>query len=198
MSTVIIINGKPRSGKDFFVQACTEYLSPYVDNLSTIGLTKKIAYLCGWDGEKTDEWRKKLSDLKAFLTQLNDAPWKSVIREMKQFQLDLEFDDFNPEKAIFFVHCREPKEIQRYVDELNAITVLVRRDKVDNNIGNASDDEVFNFDYDFEVNNNGTKEDILKEVYRFLCWLDKNEKTIYTFQPYKKKQLERKLNEQTD
>lgn len=53
---------------------------------------------------------------------------------------------------------REPEEIQRYVDYLDAITVLVDRNGHIPN--NHADQNVYDFDYDVIIHNDDTLEDL--------------------------------------
>ena len=62
---VIIINGKAEVGKDTLVTMCKDLLGANrILNISTVDFVKEVANFCGWDGTKTPENRKFLSDLK--------------------------------------------------------------------------------------------------------------------------------------
>ena len=78
MVNVVIVNGFPRSGKDTFVNFCKEKLGAFGVSVSTVDFVKYLAAQSGWDGSKTPENRKFLSDLKDLLTEWNDVPWKKV------------------------------------------------------------------------------------------------------------------------
>ena len=79
---VVIINGKSSVGKDCFVTMCKEILgAEYVCNVSTVDFVKEVAEFCGWDGTKTPENRKFLSDLKDLLTDWNDIPLKRFVKK---------------------------------------------------------------------------------------------------------------------
>ena len=68
-----------------------------------------------------------------------------------------------------FVDCREPAEIQKFKDKLNALTVLIRREQVENEeTSNHADAEVFNFDYDLTIWNNSDKIDLVNKVVDFM------------------------------
>jgi hypothetical protein len=162
---VFIVNGKGRSGKDTFVQEVEKYvLKNYLPfeiyKMSTIDCIKKIARSFGWNGEKEPKDRKMLSDLKDLLTEWNDYSFKDISCRIKQYgQI--------PNSAIF-VDCREPKEIDRLVKEFNAKSILVRRDNIDGlEYGNHADDDVFNYNYDIEINNSGTLEDLASLAEQF-------------------------------
>jgi dephospho-CoA kinase len=170
---IIIINGRPRAGKDTFVEFCQKHCN-WCLNISTVDFVKKIATCCGWDGAKTPENRKFLSDLKDLLTQWNDVPYKDVCNEIGLFKNRVIAYDFDPSTdAIAFVHCREPKEIARLCKELNAQSLLITRDEVEtNDQSNHADAEVYNYNYDYIISNEGTLQDLENAAVRFLIGLD--------------------------
>lgn len=153
---VVVINGYPRTGKTTFTDICCEIAFPYGKNLSTVDFIKEIATLAGWDGTKDEKNRKFLSDLKKLMTDWDEVPMKKLEEAMEEHMTELAFNDFDPNKAIFFVHCREPKEIQKLVDEFNAVTVIVRRDDIEENLSNDSDRNVELFPYDVIIKNNAS------------------------------------------
>ena len=72
--------------------------------------------------------------------------------------------NFGVDKSGFvFIHCREPKEIERLKTgfKFPTHTLLIRRagQKI---YGNHSDDDVENYEYDYTVVNNGTLEDLAR------------------------------------
>ena len=159
---IFIINGRGGCGKDTFVELCAKQVPKYMClNISTVDKVKEIARLCGWDGGKEDKDRKFLSDLKALLTKYNDMPHQSILYSVKMFEAGLKTFDLDPDEAIVFIHCREPEAIERLRQELNAVTVLIRRPFLENHAyGNVSDDGVENYRYNFTIFNDGTIEDL--------------------------------------
>lgn len=155
---LVIINGQGGVGKDTFVEYCRGIIGEqYSLNISTIGFVKEMAKRCGWTGEKTEENRKFLSDLKDILTQWDDVPYKKVIEAIKSWRAaqycDLSIDE---SEMVVFVHCREPQEIAKFVRETNAITVLIRRPAVERtDWTNHADAEVFDYNYDHIITNDG-------------------------------------------
>lgn len=130
---------------------------------------KDIAKEAGWNGEKTLKNRKFLSDLKDLLTEWNDVPYNKIKDEYDDFNLELEQYDVSHHKAFLFVHCREPQEIQKFKDRLNAFTVLIRRESVESNKqSNHADSEVFNFNYDAVIDNNGSLQDLEEKAIGFI------------------------------
>ena len=166
---IVIINGAPRSGKDTFVGFCLDELKEYGHAFSTVDFVKDIARECGWNGEKTPKDRKFLSDLKDLLAEWNDVPYQMIRREIAKIRLLAEQYNIDHDKFVIFIHCREPKEIQRFVEEYDAITVLVRRFEVENlEQSNHADSEFFNYKYDVEVMNNSTLDELKNTAKIFL------------------------------
>ena len=163
-----IINGRPRSGKDTFVNFCLEELGAFGKLISTVDFVKKIATECGWDGTKDLKNRKFLSDLKDLLTNWGDVPYKKTLQEIDMFKFDL--DCWNvPDKGVVFIMCREPKEIERFERELNAKSVLIRRASVEfEQQSNHADSEVLNHKYDYIIENNGTIDELKEKAKDFL------------------------------
>lgn len=166
---VIIVNGSPRSGKSLFCEFCREQLNGWGYEYSTVDFVKQIACYCGWDGTKSLQNRKFLSDLKDLLTEWNDIPYKKVTDEIQKVLKRYKTLEIDTDKLIFFIHCREPKEIQKFVDRMGAKTLIVRRlEAEEQKQSNHADSNVFNYDYDYVICNNGTKDDLFDESNRFL------------------------------
>lgn len=136
-----------------------------VEICSTVDFVKKIALECGWDGVKTPRNRKFLSDLKDLLTEWDDVPFQKILEKVED--LCLYSNDF-----LLFVDCREPKEIQRLKERLNATTVLVRRlgDET-KETSNRADADVFNYKYDYTIKNYGSLDDLVVECVAFLDYM---------------------------
>ena len=155
-NTIIIINGNGGVGKDEFVKQC-QVINSKVMNYSSINFAKKIAKECGWNGAKTEKDRKFLSDLKDLLTEYDDVP----LKDMKRFVNACK-------KKYVFLHMREPSEIEKCAKEFNAITLLVRNNRVPNITTNHADKDVENFEYDYIIENNGSLEDLKDSAETFL------------------------------
>ena len=163
-----IINGRPRSGKDTFVNFCLEELGAFGKLISTVDFVKKIATECGWDGTKDLKNRKFLSDLKDLLTNWGDVPYKKTLQEIDMFKFDLDYWDVS-DKGVVFIMCREPKEIERFERELNAKSVLILRASVEfEQQSNHADSEVLNHKYDYIIENNGTVDELKEKAKDFL------------------------------
>lgn len=161
---IVVINGQGGCGKDTFIKLCQKH-HPNVFSTSMIDSTKEIAKQMGWKGGKGLKDRKFLSDLKDISGKYNDFPFtyvKETIGLLENF-----FGKLSAE-LIVFVHAREPEDINRWVDEYNAVTLLIRRPAIEGNYGNHADDDVFEIDYDYTFWNDSTVEDLEDKAKLFL------------------------------
>ena len=165
---IYILNGKAGSGKTTFFKLIKEKCRNYVYNYSTVDLVKKVAYGCGWNGSKTPENRKFLSDLKDLLIEWDDVPYKDCLKEIKRITSLADIYDMEHDDWAIFIDCREPKEIQKFVDRLGAKTIFIDRKIEDYNASNHADANVENFEYDIVINNNGTLEDLAAVAMNFI------------------------------
>lgn len=150
----IIVGGFPRSGKSTFVSYCKEIIGEnYTLDISTVDLVKHLAALAGWDGTKTPKNRKFLSDLKQLLIEWDDVPYKDVIRTAQNARDELDAYGVNHTLYVF-VQCREPEEIQKFVDRVGAHTVFVSREDHEMPT-NESDITTYKYNYETTIFNNG-------------------------------------------
>jgi hypothetical protein len=152
---IIILNGKPRAGKDTVAEYTKALYGTYdyiqVHNISTVTRVKDVAFELGWGGEKNSKARAFLSNLKDLWTEFNDGPFNYICDYVRDQSLD------KTKKHVVFVHVREPAEIQKLVDEFpEATTLLIVRPEGSEEHNNHSDENVNNFQYDDSINNNGT------------------------------------------
>ena len=171
MKAVIIINGRAKAGKDKFISYVSQYIG--TTNYSSVDGIKNIAakYFGYNDKNKTDKDRKFLSDFKKLTTEYCDYSLKCIIDKYHEF-LD------SHDKEILFIHCREPEEIDRIknsIDGCNVYTLCIYADradmpKVDNN---SSDIEVYNYKYDFSIDNNESLEELKDKAIKFIIHLRK-------------------------
>ena len=146
----IVINGAGGVGKDTLCELAAKHFK--VKNISSITPIKEIAALCGWDGRKDNKARKFLSDLKNLCVEYNNYPTVWAKAQYDEFLLS--------DEQIMFVHIREPEEIEKFVLSTSgaAKTLLVRGGKrmSKEKYGNASDDGVENYSYDYYFLNENT------------------------------------------
>ncbi len=159
---LLIINGPGGVGKDTLCDLGAKHFKVY--NTSTIIPIKEIAAMCGWNGSKDDKSRKFLSDLKHLCVEYNDYP---TVWGLERFHEFLKSDN-----EIMFLHIREPEEIAKFVKATGgeAKTLLIRGgDRMKkSSYGNASDDCVENYEYDYYFVNDKTLEEAERDFCEFL------------------------------
>lgn len=170
---VVIINGKPQSGKDTFCK----YAQGYCDDdesantliISSVDPLKEMLTQLGWDGTKTDKIRDMLMDMKQLWVQNQDGPTMFLFNNILEFHKACTGED-----NIVFVHIREPEEIKKLVNALtgfesmgiDVISLLVIRKGGEDTPNQSaetrrSDDEALinSYEYDVTINND---EDLIK------------------------------------
>lgn len=127
---IILINGKPETGKDYLVDNLTTYGCFKILNISTIDRIKTIAYMYGWDGRKDAGSRKLLSDLRTIGESYNDGQmiWNYIYENIKKCE-EMDYD-------ICFIHCREPHNLKKYSSILKGMdckvyTLLIRNPEIE-------------------------------------------------------------------
>lgn len=174
---IIIINGSDGVGKNAFAKRVIEEtlklakrivpaenedycVNPEIfykiNNISTIDYVKNIARMFGWNDEKSEKDKKMLSDLKDLITVYNDYLFKDITTQINDW---LYYDKKRLNDmyghSFLFVHCREPKEIDRIKNQFpnDTFTLLVQNPKVAKVTGNHANREIENYNYDFTVIN---------------------------------------------
>ena len=165
---IFIINGSGGVGKDTFVALFAKhYGEEKVWNYSSVTKVKRIAKEIGWTGAKTEKDRKFLSDLKLLTTEYNDMPMEDLKAKVKEFNRSLKAE-------ILFLHIREPEEIEKAVKEFSAETILIRRDWIPQITSNMADANVYNYNYDITIHNDGSLEDYENITKQFVKDVKKN------------------------
>lgn len=141
---IVIINGSGTVGKDTFVDFCRIYAN--IMNISSVDKIKEAAKLIGWDGGKTEEDRKFLSDLKLLSTGYNNYPYEYIKTNIEQFEHDRSL-------GVMFIHVREPEEIEKLKKEFGCITLLIQNVNKEGISSNMADANVENYEYDYVVHN---------------------------------------------
>lgn len=165
MVKVIVINGIARSGKDTFVEKVREKVGDEIEviNLSTIDPVKRALIELGWDGKTKDvDTRNMLAKMKRLWIDILDGPFNYIIKTIDDIIIDK-----GGVPLCFFVHCREPEEIENlkvYYKQLSidnpncgidCITLLISRDNL-YIPKNGADDVVNDYSYDHKVDNSGS------------------------------------------
>ena len=137
-------------------------------NWSTIDKVKDVAKNhFGWNGKKTDDARKFLSEMKRIWSEYNNGPFNHMVKQISNHYSKLNKKD--KQNFIYFIHCREPHEIQKIKDKYGkkCLTILLKRD--DREVpDNDSDKNVNNYNYDKIIQNNGNKSDLESEAIKFV------------------------------
>lgn len=155
----IIINGTGGSGKDTFVKFCSEFVR--VMNISSVDIVKEAAkILVGWAGQKDEKSRKLLVDLKQLSIEYNDAPTQYIQEQYENFK--------KSNFEYLFIHIREIDEIKKIKDLLNAKTLLIKNPRVALITSNDSDGNVYKYNYDFTIENDGTLDDLKQKAKNFI------------------------------
>ena len=160
---IYIVNGSGGTGKDTFCNIIKEYSGHDTFIISSVDEVKKKAKLLGWDGvSKTEKDRKFLSDLKDLCTWYNDAPYNYIREQIMYFEA-------TPKSEIMFIHIREPKEIEKLKNTYPYIkTILITNKNVPIITSNSGDGGVFNYDYDYNIKNDGTLDDLKNTALDFI------------------------------
>jgi len=167
---VVIINGTGASGKDTFVMYCGEHGSVY--NLSTIDRVKEAAKVLGWRGDEHDkspEARHFLSDIKDSWVRFNNGSFTDVTYRVARILAD-PIEELEGDIPVFFIHAREPEEIQklkRHYGDI-AVTLIVKGRDSGEGQTNHADLNVDNYPYAYEVDNSGTLEELNEKARIFM------------------------------
>lgn len=173
-SVVTIINGVGGSGKDTFVKYAKSYVESIhtgypinVINISSIDTVKEVVSALtrkpipeSEDDGKTDEYRTFLSKIKrAWIDYDSSGSTNAVVSEIFEYNAMCEkkYDALTQVVNIFFVHIREPEEIQKLETALPSdyikTTLFISRSDIDTPT-NESDRMAPDYSYDLWIANN--------------------------------------------
>lgn len=174
---IIIINGSSKAGKDKFVKLFKyEHDDLRVKNYSSIDKVKSIAEIAfGWNGKKDEKSRKMLSDIKKAWSEFNNGPTNDIINKIK-IDIQYSIDNKKDKENIYFVHIREPEEINKIknIYKNECITLLIKKDNNGDIPNNYSDKNVDNYKYDIIIENNGNLDDLKSKVDDFYKKISKD------------------------
>ena len=155
---IFIVNGMARCGKDTFARYLDDYIPVY--KCSSIEYIKYVAAQCGWMGGKEEKDRKFLSDLKALTTAYNDLAFNDISNKVEHFRHSSYYQ-------VMLIDIREPEEIERAAKEFGAGTILIRNPNVPQITSNAGDAGVYDYYYDYVIDNNGTLDEFKDVIWKW-------------------------------
>ncbi len=163
MKLAIVRNGGGGAGKDTLCEFAAKRFRTI--NVSSVDPIKRIAAENGWKGEKTPEARRFLSELKRVFTEYNDLPTNYILEKYGDF--------LRSDAELFFVHIREGEQIDHFIEKAKElgpapVSLLVRSSRCKESYGNASDDDVENYPYDFIYQNDLPLEEAEADFTAFL------------------------------
>ncbi|PZR89746.1 MAG: hypothetical protein DI537_20295 [Stutzerimonas stutzeri] len=162
MKKVVIINGKPRSGKDTAVGFMQGVLKESCISSASFSSIEPVRTLLANAG--IDVTAKTPAD-RALLAEIGFSLEKhSAYRSRATVEFTLEFFRLLAHKSgVVFLHIREPEMIERVtrlIEEkgFDTITILVESNRAEKVISNAADMNVGDIDYTAILSNHGSLE----------------------------------------
>lgn len=159
MKVILIVNGRPRAGKDTFANILNEFIPVY--KYSIIDKVKVLAYISGWRGQKDERDRKYLYELKKLTDEYCEMSYKDVLKRIEMFY------ENKIKEEILIIDVRDPDEMARLVEDTNAFTVYIDNKNVPAITSNPADANVDKGEYDFGIDNNGTLEEFRDTIAQF-------------------------------
>ena len=155
---IYIVNGMARCGKDTFAGFLNGLVPTH--KYSSVTKIKEIAEMCGWNGGKTEKDRRFLSDLKILTTRYSDLAFNDLKATVDWFIT-------KSPCGVLLIDIREPYEIHRAKNEFGAKTILIKNDRVPTISSNMADAGVYDYIYDYIIENNGTLDEFRNAVITF-------------------------------
>lgn len=156
---VVAINGSPESGKDTFVEQCNKVTDViYIDS---VGPVKDVMKILGWNGIKDDQFRLHAHQIKKIWKSQSNGPVRYMTRELMTHNYE-----------VAFLNIREADEIEEMRNIVDCFgyvfsTLLITRPGYEGG-NNSSDCNVKQFNYDIEIDNTGTKDDLLFSAINYI------------------------------
>lgn len=175
MIHVIIVNGKPRAGKDTFIEMMSNALREQgidVDTFSSIDPVRWMLMGAGLGLEtKTEADRKLLVVVGAAVEEHSDFRTNESYRRIENFAAI-----HQRSLGVFFLHMREPDLIEKMRAKLHwtdLSTVFIESDRSLDVTSNSADAGVGGMVYDHTVSNNGTLDDLHRAARELLATIVK-------------------------
>ena len=167
MTKVVVVNGRPRAGKDSFIAACEQHLGREgvsFASFSSIDPIRDILSAAGVDvSEKTEADRKLLAVMGDALEEHSSYRTHRCIAEI------MEFHHANGPESVFFLHIREPYNIRKVMrgiaqtrmgQNIEFTTILIKSKRELAINSNRADANVGEMAYDEVIHNDGTLGDL--------------------------------------
>lgn len=164
MKTVIVVNGKPRAGKDTAVAFMRDVLSD--SNIPTHAFSS-IDPVKVMLGAHVDLSAKTEADRK-LLSVVGDALQEHSSFRTFTFMKAINWFFYENDNGVFFLHMREPHLIKVMKENcekhgMRFLRILMTSPRAENVTSNASDAGVESGHYDDVLTNDGTLADLRKE-----------------------------------
>lgn len=160
---VVALNGSGGVGKTTFAKYCGTVCKAY--NFSSVENIKNAAIFLGCDiQDKSDKTRAFLSDLTRLADEYFDYR-KFFIKGRLNY---LKTSDALQIPDVVLIDIREQELINWLKEEYNAITLIVRNSRVNEIKSNSSDANVGGINYDYEIANDGTLDDLNRKAGEFI------------------------------
>ena len=169
MKTIIVMNGKPRSGKDtavHFMQAILQEHDVPTTAFSSIQPVKDLL-------APVVDLRAKTPADRKLLSVVGDA-----LQEHSKFRTDAALTQMHvmPDNGVFFLHIREPDLIELLRQECLSYgwrfeRVFVESNRAEDVQNNPSDANVATGEYDHRLYNNSTLGELEQECFELLLRL---------------------------
>lgn len=167
---VVIINGKPRAGKDTVVSLMAielKRLGYTVSSISSIDCVKGFLNKAKIDtSRKSNKDRDLLAEVGAALEKYNDFRTTAVVKEIS---VALDLDNYDQQEVVIFIHMRElfmreklHKFLIKWKVPVEYHTLFVDRD-VPEVVSNTSDANVAEGKYELIIKNNSDLVNLMSE-----------------------------------
>lgn len=171
---VITISAKAQHGKDYTANVLKEKLEDLGYSTLVCHYADLLKYICrqffDWNGEK-DEYGRTL---------LQHVGTEGIRSQKPDYWVDFIIDiiNFFPGEWDYVIipDTRFPNEIEKMKDNFNSIAVRVTRPNFENSLTeeqrqHLSEIALDGYNFDYEINNDGTPEGMKREVGEFIEYL---------------------------
>ena len=131
-----------------------------------VDFVKDVAIDAGWRGDKTEEGRRFLADIKNAIERYDkNIIYKHIDDDIQSYRIFCKMRGHDP---IFFINARNPADITYLVKKYNAISLFIDNPNVPMVESNPEDKGVENYRYDVTIVNDGTMDELKAKAEKFL------------------------------